>query len=305
MKQLSYYIFREKIINLIRTFFQKQGFHEFITPVLNDSIPLEPNIFPFTTEEYYLSTSPEKNLKKMLALGIEKCFSIGHSFRNLEASGPLHSPEFLMLEWYRKNANYKDIMNDVEKLIGYIYKQIYKNHFNILKYCNRLSLVDLFNKYCRLGLKEVILSDRKLFDYAKKRGYQIKQATWSQLYDQIFVNEIESHLPKEPCFLIDFPARISPLCKPKENESHLAERFELYINGVELANGNTENTNVKSILKVFKTEQSSRTSRKSPIAPNSPIPPIDHNFLNSLKKMQNASYAGVGLGIERFVRILV
>jgi lysyl-tRNA synthetase class 2 len=277
MKTLKYYLFREQLIKKIRQFFLSQGFHEFITPVLNDSIPLEPNIYPFETEwktargikRFYLSTSPEKHLKKMLALGVNKCFSIGHSFRNLETSSPLHSPEFLMLEWYRKNADYKDIMIDVEKLLS---------HFNVLKHYKRFSLVELFKEYAKIDVVS-FLND------AKNRAD----------YDKLFVNEIESRLPKDPLFIIDYPSIISPLCKPKKANPLLAERFEFYWKGIELANGNTENTDYRSILKFFKAEQSSRKAHTSPITP------IDHDFLNSLKKMQNASYAGVGFGVDRLI----
>lgn len=284
MKQLDYYFLREKIIKSIREFFINRNFHEVITPVLNELIPLELNVYPFKTEGFYLSTSPEKNLKKMLAIGIGNCFSIGHSFRNLEALGPLHTPEFLMLEWYRKNADYTVIMSDVKKLINYIIDNIHHSDFNVLKHYNTFSLITLFREYTKLNLKEIILSDKKLFDYAKEKSYQTKNASWHQLYDQIFVNEIESKLSKEPCFLIDFPSRVSPLCRPKKNKPYLAERFELYINGIELANGNTENTDIESVK-------------------NGLRKPLDHEFLDSLKKMQNASYSGVGIGIDRLSMI--
>lgn len=277
MKQLELCLLREKIIKVMRDFFVRQGFHEIITPVLNTSIPLEPNIYPFKTGKYFLSTSPEKNLKKMLAQGLGNCFSIGHSFRNLEATGPLHTAEFLMLEWYRKNADYTKIMKDVKALILFTNPKLANNW-------KTLSLIDLFKKYCHLDFKEIILSKKKLFEYAKKKGYQTKNTSWSELYDQIFVNEIEQQLPKEPCFLIDFPSRISPLCKPKKNEPYLAERFELYIQGIELANGNTENTNIESVKKGLRT-------------------PVDNEFLQSLEKMKDASYAGVGFGIDRLTMI--
>lgn len=261
MKQLEFYFFREKIIKRIREYFTDMNFHEVITPVLNKNIPLEPNIYPFVTGPYFLSTSPEKNLKKMLALGIGNCFSIGHSFRNLEASGPLHTPEFFMLEWYRKNADYTVIMNDVKKLITFLDKQLTKGW-------NVFSLPKLFKKYAKLDLIEFIGDTKNRADY-----------------DKIFVNEIESRLPKTPLFLIDYPSIISPLCKPKKDNPLLAERFEFYMNGIELANGNTENTNIESVKKGL---------RK----------PLDKEFLSSLKKMQNASYAGVGLGLDRLTMIL-
>lgn len=271
MKKLEYYYTREKIIRLIREFFTIRNFHEVITPVLNDSIPFEPNIYPFETEwktikrtkKIFLATSPEKNLKKMLALGIGNCFSIGHSFRNLESSGPLHNPEFLMLEWYRKNSTYNDIMIDVQNLIVSIYRYIDTSS----KKWPVFSLPQLFRKYTNIDLVEFIAEEKNRADY-----------------DKLFVNEIESRLPKTPLFLIDYPSIISPLCKPKKDNPLLAERFEFYMNGIELANGNTENTDVKSVKKGLQT-------------------PIDQEFLQSLKIMNKTSYAGVGLGIDRLTMI--
>lgn len=285
-KQLAFYLEREKIINFIRKFFIGQGFHEVITPILNSSIPFEPNIYPFKTQwttsrgckEFYLPTSPEKNLKKMISIGMKNCFSIGHSFRNLEAAGSLHTPEFLMLEWYRENADYKIIMSDTKKLLSSL-------DVKFTEGWEIFSLEDLFNKYAKLELKEIIQNEQKLFDYAKKKGYQIEGSSWSELYDQIFVNEIEKKLPKKQCFIIDFPSRISPLCKPKKDKAYLAERFELYIDGIELANGNTENTDIQSVKSGL---------RK----------PLDREFLDSLRKMKNATYAGIGLGIDRLTMLI-
>lgn len=320
MGTLSFFLHREQIIKLVRQFFYKQGFHEIITPVLNESIPLEPNIYPFETQwnttkgmkRFYLSTSPEKHLKKMLALGIGNCFSISHSFRNLEASGPLHSPEFLMLEWYRKNADYTVIMNDVQKLFVSINQSIDTYLNKRRKSCfvdqkwNRLSIEKLFHSKTHIPFKRFVTNNAIIVKYAKLKGYETNNSSWNELYDQIFVNEIEPLLPLSPLFLIDFPSRISPLCKPKKNEPYLAERFEFYIDRIELANGNTENTDVKSILKLFKTEQAKRSSLKSPIPLTSRIAPIpiDHEFLKSLRKMGDSSYAGVGLGLDRLATVL-
>ena len=128
---------------------------------------------------------------------------------------------------------------------------------------------------------------------AKKGGYSTKNASWEELYNQIFVNEIESRLPKNPFFLIDFPSFASPLCKPKKENKNLAERFELYINGVEIANGNTENTDSKLVKKHFTAEQKIRSIYQ----------PIDQPFLHAIDKMNNSSYAGIGLGIDRLTML--
>jgi lysyl-tRNA synthetase class 2 len=158
-------------------------------------------------------------------------------------------------------------MSDVENLFV---------NFGFKKNWPVLSLKKLFQKYLGLDLEKTIVNNKLFF----------------KDYDQLFVNEIESKLPKTPLFLVDFPSRISPLCKPQKNNPLFAERFECYISGVEIGNGNTENTDTKSLRKIFATEQK-RTKL-----------PIDEEFLNSLMTMSKKSYAGIGIGIERLVMVL-
>ena len=333
-------ILKSKIIQQIRTFFDQQGFQEVIIPVLHEAVPLEPNIYPFTThwhannktQTFYLPTSPEKYLKKMLAEGIGNCYAIGHTFRDLEGAGSLHSPEFLMLEWYRENADYRKIMEDVENLFSFIIekldtkifvapriatllrgrppasrpssvasdaiaKKIVSTPFKTKELWKTLSMIDLFQKYTGTPLIE-LLDDAVMKGFARKHGYSTENASWQELYDQIFVNEIESQLPKEPFFLVDFPMRISPLCEPQKENPLFAQRFELYIDGIEIGNGNTERTDAEAVRKVFELEQEKRKKE------NKPFVPIDKEFLNSLRNMEGKKYAGIGLGVDRVVKLL-
>lgn len=302
-------LIQEQIIKTIRDFFYAQNFHEAIIPILNMSLPLEPNVYAFVTtwqthhetKNYYLSTSPESALKKMMAAGIGNCFAFSKSFRNLEDSGKQHSPEFLMLEWYRENADYHQIMKDVHKLILYINKG--KNHFyyqgKIIQLKNEwpvLSMTYLFKKFADLDLRELI-EDEKMKNAALAKGYKIENATWEQLFSQIFLNEIEPNLGFDPCFIIDFPARISLLCKTKKEDTRFAERFEVYLANMEIGNGNTENTDAKNVKDKFIKEKQYR--RKTGIT----SPSIDEKFLEALRIMKNKSYAGVGLGIDRLVML--
>jgi elongation factor P--beta-lysine ligase len=298
---LNTLLIREKVIKVVRDFFFKKDFHEVITPVLNNSIPLEPNVYAFETKwktikglkKLYLSTSPEANLKRMLAEKIGNCFSIGHSFRNLENSGPNHHPEFLMLEWYRENTDYKDIMSDTKELIKYISKKL-NNKLD----CNwnTYSMSTLFEKYAKMDLS-LNLKEKEMIETAKNKGYHTKNASWEQLFNQIFLNEIEPHLGPDPMFITDFPACISPLCKKKIDSPDFAERFEFYINGIELGNGNTENTDIEDIKKSFESEKKERLKN------NQLIPQNDDVFFNSIKKMQSKRYAGIGLGLDRLAMI--
>lgn len=301
---------REETIKACRKFFDTKNFHEVITPTLNKALPLEPNLFSFQTTwnkvdeniTLYLSTSPESGLKKMLAENIGDCYAISKCFRNLENNGTRHNPEFLMLEWYRNNANYKQIMRDTKNLIFYVMKKINKKFSKQVMLPKKwpvISLEKLFKKYANIDYKK-IMNDEEIFKIAESKGYNTKNSTWSQIYDQIFLNEIEPNLPTSPFFLVDFPARISPLCAVQKNKPYLAERFELYLNGMEIANGNTENIDFSYVENAFKKEEVIRqkehlTSHK-----------YDQNFIEALKKMSETkkTYAGIGLGIDRLAMFM-
>ncbi len=360
--QLKHIILRDELMKATRAFFAERGFTEVTPPILNDAIPNEPNLYPFTTtwkrnetlDNYYLPTSPERSLKIALGKGLGDCYAIGHCFRNLEGSGSLHSPEFLMLEWYRVQSSYQEIMKEIEEYIAYVSKQLnpiveqYLNEshckdqpslhsirsparrdphictptvsatasgqshmeyplaskgcFDRLsmtgtsrKRWNIFSLKERFEEVLGVSYEKLLTDDQTLFDKAKQRGYTVENASWRQIFDQILVNEIEAHLPKDPVFLVDFPSRISPLCKKKVDEPHIAERFELYIDGVEIANGNNENTNVSEIRKVFEEEVGYGRS------------PLDTQFLDALQAMHNSGneFAGVGLGLDRLLMVLI
>lgn len=312
MSILQPYFIREEVIKSTRQFFFNQNFHEVITPSVNNAIPTEPNLYPFITKwntfsetrDLYLSASPERGLKIMLGKGIGNCFAIGKSFRNLEGAGSLHIPEFLMLEWYRENATYEKIIKDTQELIVAINSSkktiTYQGRtINLDEKWEILSLVDLFKKYAGLNMEEIV-DENVLFKKAEKKGYSLKGASFSSLFDQILVNEIEPNLPKMLFFLIDFPSRISPLCAIKKDKPYLSERFEFYMFGMEIANGNTENIDYKMVEDRFKKEQEYRQKN------NREYSPIDTEFIEALKQMSDSgtTYAGIGLGIDRLAMIM-
>jgi len=317
IKQLELFILREKIIDLIRNFFKQKQFQYINCPVLNHSLPLEPNLYSFKTEwkylnskkELYLSCSPEASLKKILALGIKNCFSISPSFRNHEPADLEHNPEFLMLEWYRSSSGYQKIMQDVQELFIYIYDNISnskKIKNKIVNYQNNKIYLDkkwpifsfdkLFRKSCNIDFsKNPNLA--KLKRIAVKKGYQIQSSTWSEIIDQFFLNDIVPKLPNGPFFLIDFPSKISPLCKKNSKKSYLAERFELYVGKLELANGNNENTDSKQVMRRFNEEQEYRTDN------NLTTHPINKNFIQDLNILKGKKIAGAGLGVDRLLML--
>lgn len=321
-KQLQQIILRDELMKATRAFFAERKFTEITPSILNDAVPNEPNIYPFITswdgcserQIKYLPTSPERSLKIALGTGLGDCYAIGHSFRNLEGSGSLHSPEFLMLEWYRVQSSYQKIMKEIEEYILYvsnrltaIQEQASVCHAELIVYPEHrrreasrkgwtiISLKARFEEVLGMSYEKLSTDEQTLFDVAKKLGYTVENATWRQIFDQIFVNEIESKLPKDPVFLVDFPSRISPLCKRKSDSPHIAERFELYIQGIEIANGNNENTNVSEIREVFEKETGEGRSL------------LDTQFLEALQTMHDSgnNYAGVGVGLDRLMMVMM
>jgi lysyl-tRNA synthetase class II len=163
----------------------------------------------------------------------------------------------------------------------------------------RISLAKKFKQATGKNIEQV-LTIKAIKNLAKKFGYATDHATWEALFNQIFINRIEPNLPKKPFFLTDFPSKISPLCSPKKEEPHLAERFEFYLAGLELGNGNTEQTNPDIIRQHFQQEQAYR--QKNDVT----IPQIDQDFLQALNQMNqtNQSYAGIGLGVDRLAMLM-
>lgn len=322
MKKNHPYLIREQVIKAIRQFFNAQSFHEITVPVLNRALPLEPNLYSFQTnwnhndknEKLFLPTSPESALKKMLAQGLDKVYAIAPSFRNLEPADGEHHPEFLMLEWYRSGAKYQDIMNDVEKLVQFVSKKIdehldrettageilYRGQsLHSSSPWKTLSLEKLFEQVTQRPLKECLQLE-PLIKLAHNFNYQVDDCNWEQLFNQIVMDKIEPLLGEQPLFLTDFPAKTSSLCKTQSAKSYLAERFEVYLAGLELGNGNNEQLDSQLVKEKFVEEKKHREIN------NLPTHPIDDVFLLALEKMKqtNRSYAGIGLGVDRLAMIL-
>jgi elongation factor P--beta-lysine ligase len=315
---LEFFKQRQAVIRGIRHFFESQGFDEIMVPVLNPGLPVEPTLHSFKTvwettdgdQQLYMSVSPEAGIKKLLAAGLKKAFAIGKCFRNLESSGTRHNPEFLMLEWYRSNADYTDIIADIQQLLFFLKKQVDESmgkkfspsfeyqgtHLILPEKWPILSLEKLLKEYSGIELAKVLTLDA-LKVVAAEKGYTIEGASWEQLFNQIVLNEVEPHFPVQPFFLVDFPAQLSPLCKINKDKPYLAERFEFFINQMEIGNGNNEQTDVQKVRAYFEQELTYRSEH------NLSMHPIDDKFLLALEKMQAQNYAGVGVGLDRVVML--
>jgi len=319
LKDLSPYLL-ETVIQTVRQFFYEKQFHEVRVPILNEALPLELNLFAFSAnwhfgskkKQYYLPTSPEAALKKALARGEKQVFSISSSFRDQDPSDENHHPEFIMLEWYRTDADYNHIIQDLEELIVIIeaklstlpiFQSISKHNTLLhlpLPPWKRLSLPSLFDKVTGVPLK-MVLSLSSMKQLAHQLGYQTTQASWEELFNQIVADKIEPLLGDEPVFIEELPSQLSPLCSVKQSEPHLAERFEFYLGGEELANGNNEQTDPSLVKKAFDQEQARRDKQ------NLPSHPIDKDLLAALTLLHQSPqhFAGVGLGLERLIKVLI
>lgn len=241
------------LLKTTRQYFWNLDFNEVEIPYLNSSLPLEPNIYSFSTiwsqspAKFYLPTSPEFALKNHLASTRTNCFAIAHCFRDLEAEGPLHTKEFLMLEWYEVNKTYLDLMDSLKKYVC----QFIKIDFSEFKLPTNLP-------------------DNE------------------PDFNQFFLNEIEPKLPAGGVFVTGYPAFLSPLAKTNE-------RFELYINKIEIANGCTENRDPVSIKNAFEQEKNYRLKN------NLPLHPYTEKFITDSATLPPC--AGVGLGLNRLLML--
>lgn len=275
-------IFRQQIIDSTRNFFKKKHYQEIDPPTLSTSLPLEQNLYSFKTiwehnkANLYMSVSPEMYLKKCLRAGIGNCFTISKCFRDLESTGIYHNYEFTMLEWYTQASNYHQTANLTEKYINTISVGMGNKKIKRVNY----KLKSLFKIYANLNLDEYLTSP----------GFNEPD------FNQLFLNKIEPHIPANfLVFIFDYPTALSPLASPIIGTPY-SERFEVYLSGVEIGNGNTENTNSDSIRKFMQVEHEYRQKHSLPTHP------IDYDFIKACGQLPPCS--GIGIGIDRLTMIL-
>jgi lysyl-tRNA synthetase class 2 len=273
---------RARIIQAVRSFFIERKFLEVETPIRIPAPAPEAHIDAVATEGWYLQTSPELCMKQLMAAGYTRLFQICKCFRHKER-GRKHLPELTMLEWYQAGGNYNDLMVDCEELIGFIARQItggdslgYQGQLIHLETpWPRMSVEQAFNRYASLTVKEALAKD---------------------CFDEVMVDQIEPNLGSpRPLFLYDYPAALGALSRLKPQNKQLAERFELYIAGIELSNGFSELTDPAEQRTRFESEQNIRKSL------NKSVYPTPQNFLNSLNDMPDA--CGNALGLDRLVML--
>jgi lysyl-tRNA synthetase class 2 len=275
---------RAQILKAIRKFFADQGYLEVETPHRIPAPAPESHIDAVASGTWFLHTSPELCMKRMLASGYDKIFQICRCWRDKER-GIQHLPEFTVLEWYRRDCDYRSLMEDCEVLIRTVASAIGLGK----KILFRDQEIDLASPWERISVKEAF----------KHYGQtSVREALKRQLFDEIMVKDIEPNLGLgKPTFIYDYPVERGSLARLREDDPSVAERFELYIGGLELANGFSELIDVEEQRKRFNEENQTRRLMAKPVYS------IPEKFLRELKDMPPS--AGIAMGVDRLVVVFL
>jgi lysyl-tRNA synthetase class 2 len=270
---------RARIIQQIRNFFIHRGYLEVETPHRIPANAPEAHIDIVASGPWALHTSPELAMKRLLAAGYEQLFQLCRVWREGER-GQNHLPEFTLLEWYRAGVDYHALMTECMEL------------FFVLVPEGRLSrqgrMIDLSMPWQRLTVSEA---------FSRYASISLQSALTADSFEEVLTGEVEPHLGRhQPTFLIEYPTSLAALARTKPGEPLVAERFELYIDGLEVANAFSELTDPHEQRSRFEAaEETRRASGKMPY-------PLPEKFLAELITMPEA--AGIALGLDRLIMLL-
>lgn len=274
---------RSQVIQTIRSFFAERGFLEVETPARIPANAPEEYIDPVGALPWQLQTSPEICMKRLLCRGYERIFQISRCWR-ADERGTRHLTEFTMLEWYRSNADYQDLMVDCNELLT----AIAANCIDDRLFRHKSKKIDPNAPWQRISVQEAFLHFAKVCALtALQKG----------LFDELLIEAVEPGLAAfdVPVFLVDYPRQLSALARIKAGNPLFAERFELYLAGVELANGFSELNDPQEQRSRFMQSNQVRASLgKQPL-------PLPEKFLTEMSAMPPA--AGIALGVDRLVML--
>jgi elongation factor P--(R)-beta-lysine ligase len=312
---------RARILGAVRSFFAARGYVEVDTPALQLSPGLEPHLRAFRTElhdprdgraaERYLHTSPEFAMKKLLVAGMPRIWQLAHVFRDAERSAT-HHPEFSMLEWYRVGASYRDLMAECTALVGACQEAAGAEALawrgrtaDARSPWQRISVAAAFREICGIDLlattPDPAAPDVELLAAAAR---QIGMAAhpgddWEALYFRIFLERIEPLLGiGAPTILYDYPLSMAALSRRNLEDPRVAERFEVYVCGLELANAFGELTDAHEQRRRFVADQAKKRALYGETYP------IDEDFLAALEHGL-PECAGIALGFDRLVMLAI
>lgn len=283
---------RAEVLRKVRRFMNEAGIMEVETPILASSTATDPNIRSFETRLHtesgsrlYLQTSPEFHMKRLLAAGSGPIFQISRAFRD-EESGRYHNPEFTMLEWYRPGFDHHELMNEIESLLGYLG----------LQKPARISYADVFLELT--GFVPHSINRKQLIKLGRDAGLSPAVEDYNELLDFVFNHYVISRLKdKGSVFVFDFPQAQAALARLSEGEPVTAARFELFIQGLEIANGFHELCDPREQKQRFESDLQQRSKQ------NKTLYPIDRKLLSALESGM-PDCAGVALGLDRLLMVL-
>jgi elongation factor P--(R)-beta-lysine ligase len=307
---------RNRIAAAMRAWFAERDFVEVETAALQVSPGNETHLHAFATEligpggerrPLYLRTSPEFACKKLLAAGEARIFDFARVFRNRER-GALHHPEFTMLEWYRANERYETLMGDCAALLAEAARAAGAKQFTfrgktVDPYAapERVTVAEAFARHAGVDLLATVVDGegdaKKLAAAAALAGVATAaDDTWGDIFSRILAERVEPHLGLQRATLLyEYPLPVAALARPKPDSDKVAERFELYACGVELANAFGELTDVGEQRARFETAMAEKQRIHGERYP------VDEDFLAALAVMLQAS--GIALGFDRLVML--
>jgi elongation factor P--(R)-beta-lysine ligase len=311
-----YLLKRGKIAAALRAWFAAQDFIEVETSALQVSPGNETHLHAFATEligpggerqALYLRTSPEFACKKLLAAGEARIVDFARVFRNRER-GALHHPEFTLLEWYRANAPYEMLMDDCAALLAGAARAAGASEFSFrgktidpFAAPERLTVADAFTRHAGIDLLATVSGGKgdrtALAAAAKQAGVSIAaDDTWGDIFSRLLAERVEPHLgERRATILYEYPLPLAALARPKPGSDKVAERFELYACGVELANAFGELTDAGEQRARFEAAMAEKQRIHGERYP------VDEDFLAALAQMPPAS--GIALGLDRLVML--
>jgi lysyl-tRNA synthetase class 2 len=301
---------RARILDAIRGFFRDRGFLEVDPPIAQAYPNIDPNVFPVEISDaacraarFYLHTSPELSMKKLLAAGSGDIFYLGKVFRDREGS-PLHSPEFTMLEWYRVGGDAGSVMSDVEQLVRALARSI--RGAAALRHAGRE--IPIGGPWARWELDDAFrellgarMSDEAgLRDALTRRGARPgADESWEDLFFRALIDAVEPALAERgACFLTGYPAPLAAMARRRPGRPEVSERFEGFVAGVELVNGYEELTDP-----VEQEERLLALARRHRLKTGRTLP-VDPEFLDALRRGLPPC-AGAALGVDRLVMLLL
>lgn len=285
---------RARVLRELRSFFEARGFLEVETPTLVPSPGMDVHLAAFESDGpanlRYLITSPEYQMKRLLASGYSQIFQVARAFRKDE-SGGRHNPEFTLVEWYRANAGWEEVLADTEQLIAKVTGGVV--HLGATAWGPARSV------RCLPPFRRIPV----LTAFATWGGVTAEEALHLAETDEdrfyfLLVDRVEPAIAAldEAIVLCDYPATQASLARKKPEDPRLAERFEIYVAGVELCNGFGELVDPVEQRNRFEIDQRARAARGLPVYP------IDENFLKDLEKMPPAG--GNALGVDRLAALV-